>query len=459
MPFFFPDTRRHDIFADVVSYSVQGSHSDSDKIRHHLLIGAGLMRKLGWAEGVRVVVGFGEWGSDEFGWVRVQRSDSPKCSIAMRVGNSTRGSGKFQFTAPVPWIAQARRGAEHCEEALAASDGSYIDVKLPRWALVPSVERIDEMLLDPKRSTEAGPVDAEYAGIVEAGAPISVPAPTSVAEIAEIVAEAVQAQAADPQPIVVDEPQSDGEIIAGEILPGDAAAEADGIGDDAIAKMPEAAPAPIPADPDPHPQQTTAEMRRSAVLVLIAKAVDDGQICPSNAELASALGTSISNIVYSIQGLERAGLIKVLRFASGRRVDVQGRGRTKLPASTTPHFRAREIEARPEPAGQQTKRCALVRCGALVAREPNESDFAWGKRNHCSRDHRKEAEEITAGAAAALSVAEIMAEIRKLGAAPVNKVAGNFFVGSDGPFTPPQLCEIMNDMRAKAGLPRARLDA
>ena len=82
-------------------------------------------------------------------------------------------------------------------------------------------------------------------------------------------------------------------------------------------------------------------LKRNERIVLehISKAADRGALCPTNGELAEALGRASTAIASNaVKSLEKRGLIEVERFTMGRTVTVIATGRsTKAPLNTRPH--------------------------------------------------------------------------------------------------------------------------
>lgn len=102
-----------------------------------------------------------------------------------------------------------------------------------------------------------------------------------------------------------------------------------------------------------------------AVLREVTRAADAGEPCPSNNGLTDLIGAqSPSSPVNALRRLERAGLIRVERFATARRVTIVATGRqTRLDAPAKPHWRERpEHAAAAGGIGQQM--AALIRTTA-----------------------------------------------------------------------------------------------
>lgn len=82
------------------------------------------------------------------------------------------------------------------------------------------------------------------------------------------------------------------------------------------------------------------EAAESRVLAEVTAAADAGRPCPTNSELADLIGGSVSGPVRVLDRLAARALIRIERFAAGRRVTIVATGRsTTFDGSTAPHWR------------------------------------------------------------------------------------------------------------------------
>lgn len=138
----------------------------------------------------------------------------------------------------------------------------------------------------------------------------------------------------------------------------------------------------------------------AVALAAITRAASAGLPCPSNGELADLVGAgSVATGTRLLSLLERRGLIRVTRFASGREVTVlaSGQSTARVAGSRRPHFSyqgARDA-ARTSPAKSRTvkaatpySKSAAALDAAPRARLPDSPCFRCGARGWCGHNGR-----------------------------------------------------------------------